>query len=212
GKPKPVVTWNKNGEPADTTRVMIRSTGHDSILFIRVSEREDSGVYEMCVKVDGFEDKASLILQIVELPGPPSSVKIVDSWGFNAALEWTPPVDSGNTVITGYTVQKADKKTGDWYTVLEHSHRLNTTVSDLVMGNTYKFRVYSENKCGLSESCVTTKEEAKILKTAIILQAKPEYKDPDSTEAPKFTTALTDRAATVGFSTKLLCSVRGSPK
>ncbi|KAG7277143.1 hypothetical protein CRUP_022606 [Coryphaenoides rupestris] len=79
------------------------------------------------------------------------------------------------------------------------------------MGNTYKFRVYSENKCGLSESCVTTKEEAKILKTAINYKP-PEYKDPDSTEAPKFTTALTDRAATVGFSTKLLCSVRGSPK
>lgn len=48
----------------------------------------------------------------VDLPGPPASVKLVDSWGFNAALEWTPPKDSGNTEITGYTVQKADKKTG----------------------------------------------------------------------------------------------------
>lgn len=47
-----------------------------------------------------------------ELPGPPASVKIVDTWGFNVALEWTPPTDNGNTEITGYTVQKADKKTG----------------------------------------------------------------------------------------------------
>lgn len=47
-----------------------------------------------------------------ELPGPPASVKIVDTWGFNVALEWTPPTDNGNTDITGYTVQKADKKTG----------------------------------------------------------------------------------------------------
>lgn len=47
-----------------------------------------------------------------ELPGPPASVKIVDVWGFNVALEWTPPKDNGNTEITGYTVQKADKKTG----------------------------------------------------------------------------------------------------
>ncbi len=46
----------------------------------------------------------------VDLPGPPASVKLVDSWGFNAALEWTPPKDSGNTEITGYTIQKADKK------------------------------------------------------------------------------------------------------
>ncbi|XP_031157779.1 myosin binding protein Hb isoform X5 [Sander lucioperca] len=211
GKPKPVVTWTKNGQPLDTKRVNIRSTDRDSILFIRTSEREDSGVYEMCVKVEDFEDKASLILQIVELPGPPASVKIVDTWGFNVALEWTAPKDNGNTEITGYTVQKADKKTGDWFTVLDHYHRLNATISDLIMGNVYKFRVFSENKVGVSESATVAKEEAKILKTAIDYKP-PEYKERDYTEAPKFTTSLSDRAATVGYSTKLLCSVRGFPK
>ncbi|XP_029907908.1 myosin binding protein Hb [Myripristis murdjan] len=211
GKPKPVVTWTKNGQPLDKKRVNIRSTERDSILFIRASEREDSGVYEMCVKVDDFDDKASLTLQIVELPGPPASVKIVDTWGFNVALEWTPPSDNGNTDITGYTIQKADKKTGDWFTVLEHYHRLNATISDLIMGNTYKFRVFAENKCGISEGAALTKDEAKILKTGIEYKA-PEYKEHDFSEAPKFTTSLGDRATTVGYSTKLLCSVRGYPK
>lgn len=211
GKPKPVVTWTKNGAALDTKRVNIRSTDRDSILFIRAAEREDSGVYEMCVKVDDFEDKASLTLQIVELPGPPASVKIVDTWGFNVALEWAVPTDNGNTEITGYTIQKADKKTGDWFTVLEHYHRLNATISDLIMGNTYKFRVYAENKCGISEGFAVTKEEAKILKTGIEYKP-PEYQEHDFSEAPKFTTNLTDRATTVGYSTKLLCSVRGFPK
>ncbi|XP_034726528.1 myosin binding protein Hb isoform X3 [Etheostoma cragini] len=211
GKPKPVVTWTKDGQPLDTKRVNIRSTDRDSILFIRTAERDDSGVYEMCVKVEDFEDKASLILQIVELPGPPASVKIVDTWGFNVALEWTPPKDNGNTEITGYTVQKADKKTGDWFTVLDHYHRLNATISDLIMGNIYKFRVFAENKVGMSENATVAKEEAKILKTAIDYKP-PEYKERDFTEAPKFTTSLNDRATTVGYSTKLLCSVRGFPK
>ncbi|XP_029681837.1 myosin binding protein Hb isoform X1 [Takifugu rubripes] len=211
GKPKPVVSWTKNGEALDKKRVNIRSTDRDSILFIRSSEREDSGAYEMCVKVEDFEDKAVLILQIVELPGPPASVKIVDTWGFNVALEWTPPSDNGNTEITGYTVQKADKKTGDWFTVLDHYHRLNATISDLIMGNTYKFRVFSENKCGMSEEATVTKEEAKIVKTGIEYRP-PEYKEHDFSEAPKFTTPMTDRSTTVGYSTKLLCSVRGSPK
>uniref|UniRef100_A0A8C6T3S5 Myosin-binding protein H n=1 Tax=Neogobius melanostomus TaxID=47308 RepID=A0A8C6T3S5_9GOBI len=211
GKPKPVVSWTKNGTAVDTKRVNIRSTDRDSILFIRSSERDDSGVYEMTVKVDDFEDKASLTLQIVELPGPPASVKIADVWGFNVALEWTAPTDNGNTEITGYTVQKADKKTGDWFTVMEHYHRLNATISDLIMGNTYKFRVFSENKCGISENATMSKEEAKILKTGIEYKP-PEYKERDFTEAPKFTTNMTDRATTVGYSTKLLCSVRGSPK
>ncbi|CAL1609090.1 unnamed protein product [Knipowitschia caucasica] len=211
GKPKPVVSWIKNGEPLDTKRVNIRSTDRDSILFIRAAERDDSGVYEMGVKVDDFEDKASLILQIVELPGPPASIKIADVWGFNVALEWTPPTDNGNTEITGYTIQKADKKTGDWFTVVDHYHRLNATISDLIMGNTYKFRAFAENKCGISEEATVTKEEATILKTGIDYKP-PEYKERDFTEPPKFTTNLSDRATTVGYSTKLLCSVRGSPK
>ncbi|CAB1443912.1 unnamed protein product, partial [Pleuronectes platessa] len=211
GKPKPVVTWTKDGQPLDTKRVNIRNSDRDSILFIRTTERDDSGVYEMCVKVDDFEDKATLTLQIVELPGPPASVKIIDTWGFNVALEWTPPKDSGNTDIKGYTVQKADKKTGDWFNVLEHYNRLNATISDLIMGNTYKFRVFSENKCGLSEEAAITKGEAVILKTDIDYKP-PKYQEHDFTEAPKFTTALSDRATTVGYSTKLLCSVRGEPK
>lgn len=49
--------------------------------------------------------------------------------------------------------------------MLEHYNRLNATISDLIMGNTYKFRVFGENKCGMSESAAVTKEEAKILKT-----------------------------------------------
>ncbi|XP_033939873.1 myosin binding protein Hb isoform X1 [Pseudochaenichthys georgianus] len=211
GKPKPVVSWMKDGLPLDTKRVMIRSTERDSILFIRVSERDDSGVYEMCVKVDDFEDKAQLILQIVELPGPPASVKVADTWGFNVALEWTAPTDNGNTDITGYTVQKSDKKTGDWFTVVDHYHRLNATISDLIMGNTYTFRVYSENKCGISEEATVAKEESSIVKIGIDYKP-PEYKERDFTEPPKFTTALNDRATTVGYSTKLLCSVRGVPR
>ncbi|XP_051931301.1 myosin binding protein Hb [Hippocampus zosterae] len=211
GKPKPVVSWTKNGQPLEKGRVNIRSTERDSIIFIRAAERDDSGVYEMSVKVEDFEDKATLTLQIVELPGPPASVKIVDTWGFNVALEWTAPKDNGNTEITGYTIQKADKKTGDWFTVMEHYHRLNGTISDLIMGNTYKFRVFSENKCGISEEAAVTKDEAKILKTGIEYKA-PEYQEHDFTEAPKFTTSLANRATTVGYSTKLLCSVRGYPK
>lgn len=65
GKPKPAVSWLKNGQPLDTKRVNIRSSDRDSILFIRAADREDSGEYEMCVKVDDFEDKAVVTLQIV---------------------------------------------------------------------------------------------------------------------------------------------------
>lgn len=53
----------------------------------------------------------------------------------------------------------------DWFTVLEHYHRLNATISDLIMGNTYSFRVFSENKCGISNDAAVTKNFATIQKT-----------------------------------------------
>lgn len=52
-----------------------------------------------------------LMLSPSDLPGPPQCVRIEEIWGENVALDWTPPKDSGNAPITGYTIQKADKKT-----------------------------------------------------------------------------------------------------
>ena len=52
----------------------------------------------------------------------------------------------------------------DWFTVVDHYHRVNATISDLIMGNSYNFRVYSENKCGISEEATVAKEEASIVK------------------------------------------------
>lgn len=52
-----------------------------------------------------------------------------------------------------------------WFTVLEHYNRTSCTVSDLIIGNSYSFRVFSENHCGLSEKPAVTKDVAHIKKT-----------------------------------------------
>jgi hypothetical protein len=177
-------------------------------------------------------------------------------WGFNAALEWKPPKDTGNTDIIGYTIQKADKKTQvsnsllclssslysslflycvstsplllcplyprppfsniclyistyphlfflvlckhislspspllsgqGWFTVYEHNRRPNCTASDLVMGNEYSFRVFSENICGLSDEVAFSKNTAIIGKTGNTLQ----YYTPLHTHANTHTPSL----------------------
>jgi len=38
-------------------------------------------------------------------------VQVVEVWSCNAALQWEPPKDDGNSEIIGYTIQKADMKT-----------------------------------------------------------------------------------------------------
>uniref|UniRef100_A0A7N6FF53 Myosin-binding protein C, fast-type n=1 Tax=Anabas testudineus TaxID=64144 RepID=A0A7N6FF53_ANATE len=210
GKPRPVATWYKDGQPIDPKMVNVRNSNVDSILFIRSAEREHTGKYELVLQIENMEDRATIDIRIVEKPGPPLKVRVTDVWGFNAALEWDPPRDDGNCEITGYTIQKADLKTKDWFTVYEHNRRPNCTASDLIMGNEYMFRVYSENLCGLSEEPCHSKNTAVIAKTGVTVCLRVYEKDMCC--VPKFTQPLVDRSVVAGYSTAISCAVRGFPK
>ncbi|XP_072313039.1 myosin binding protein Cb isoform X2 [Eucyclogobius newberryi] len=211
GKPRPVATWYKDGQPVDPKSVNVRNSNVDSILFIRSAERDHSGTYELVLKIENMEDRATINIRIVEKPGPPVNVKVTDVWGFNAALEWEPPTDDGNCEITGYTIQKADQKTKEWFTVYEHNRRTNCTTSDLIMGNTYQFRVFSENLCGRSEEGRVSKNTATIAKTGLEIKTIP-FKEKDLSCVPKFTQPLVDRCVVAGYSMAISCAVRAFPK
>ncbi|XP_008577915.1 PREDICTED: myosin-binding protein C, slow-type [Galeopterus variegatus] len=211
GKPRPELTWKKDGAEIDKNQINIRNSETDTIIFIRKAERSHSGKYDLKVKVDKYVESASIDIQIVDRPGPPQIVKIEDVWGENVALTWTPPKDDGNAAITGYTIQKADKKSMEWFTVIEHYHRTNATITELVIGNEYYFRVFSENMCGLSENATMTKESAVIAKDGKVYK-NPVYEDFDFTEAPMFTQPLVNTYAIAGYNATLNCSVRGNPK
>ncbi|XP_059894598.1 myosin-binding protein C, slow-type isoform X3 [Gadus macrocephalus] len=235
GKPRPKVSWLKEGQPIDPTHVSIRNTECDSIIFIRKAERSHSGKYELTVQVENHTDTAILDIQIVDLPGPPQAVNIEEVWGENVALDWSPPKDIGNSPISGYTIQKADKKTMEWYTCVEHYHRTCITISDLVIGNEYFFRIYAENMCGLSECATQTKDCALIVKegeslhdtaqrayhvqprsstlpSAGLQLRTPEYIDHDFKEPPRFTQPLINTFAVAGYNATLNCSVRANPR
>ncbi|XP_063174279.1 myosin-binding protein C, cardiac-type [Candoia aspera] len=211
GKPRPKVIWKKDDLLIDSKEVGIRNSNTDTILFIRKAERHHSGKYEVEVQIENMSDKVTITMQIMDKPGPPQNIKIVDVWGFNVALEWMPPQDDGNSQITGYMVQKADKKTMEWYTVFDHYRRTNCVVSELIMGNEYYFRIFSENLCGLSENAATTKNSAYIKKTGAVYKP-PNYKEHDFSETPKFTHPLSNRSVVSGYNATLSCAVRGSPK
>ncbi|XP_031226840.1 myosin-binding protein C, cardiac-type isoform X1 [Mastomys coucha] len=211
GKPRPQVTWTKEGQPLAGEEVSIRNSPTDTILFIRAARRTHSGTYQVTVRIENMEDKATLILQIVDKPSPPQDIRIVETWGFNVALEWKPPQDDGNTEIWGYTVQKADKKTMEWFTVLEHYRRTHCVVSELIIGNGYYFRVFSHNMVGSSDKAAATKEPVFIPRPGITYEA-PKYKALDFFEAPSFTQPLANRSIIAGYNAILCCAVRGSPK
>lgn len=65
GKPQPQVTWTKDNQPLDTSRVNIRNTEKDTIFFIRTAQRSDSGKYQLAVRINGAEDKAILDIRVI---------------------------------------------------------------------------------------------------------------------------------------------------
>uniref|UniRef100_G3QS46 Myosin-binding protein C, fast-type n=1 Tax=Gorilla gorilla gorilla TaxID=9595 RepID=G3QS46_GORGO len=202
GKPRPQVVWTKGGAPLDTSRVHVRTSDFDTVFFVRQAARSDSGEYELSVQIENMKDTATIRIRVVEKAGPPINVMVKEVWGTNALVECE---------ITGYFVQKADKKTMEWFNVYERNRHTSCTVSDLIVGNEYYFRVYTENICGLSDSPGVSKNTARILKTGITF--KPfEYKEHDFRMAPKFLTPLIDRVVVAGYSAALNCAVRGHPK
>ncbi|XP_032120418.1 myosin-binding protein C, fast-type-like [Sapajus apella] len=211
GKPRPQVVWTKGGAPLDTSRVHVRTSDFDTVFFVRQAARSDSGEYELTVQIENMKDTATIRIRVVEKAGPPINVMVKEVWGTNALVEWQAPKDDGNSEIMGYLVQKADKKTMEWFNVYERNRHTSCTVPDLIVGNEYYFRVYTENVCGLSDAPGVSKNTARILKTGITF--KPfEYKEHDFRMPPKFLTPLIDRVIVAGYSAALNCAVRGHPK
>lgn len=65
GKPRPIVTWSKEGKPLDPKEVNIRTSELDTILFIRKAARHHSGNYELAVQIENMEDKANIKIRVV---------------------------------------------------------------------------------------------------------------------------------------------------
>ncbi|XP_019511865.1 PREDICTED: myosin-binding protein C, cardiac-type [Hipposideros armiger] len=86
GKPRPQVTWTKEGQPLAGEEVSIRNSPTDTILFIRAARRAHSGTYQVTLRIESMEDKATLVLQIVDKPSPPQDIRVTEAWGFNNVL------------------------------------------------------------------------------------------------------------------------------
>lgn len=69
GKPRPVVTWFKDGAPLEDRSVGTRTSELDTILFIRSAERGHSGTYTLSVQIENMLDSADIRIQVIGQSG-----------------------------------------------------------------------------------------------------------------------------------------------
>uniref|UniRef100_A0A5K3EN24 non-specific serine/threonine protein kinase n=1 Tax=Mesocestoides corti TaxID=53468 RepID=A0A5K3EN24_MESCO len=88
-------------------------------------------------------------------PDAPEDVTPTNIMANSCTLKWKPPKDDGGSPITDYVVEKLDESLGVWSPVRGVLHDNSVSVTDLVEGKRYLFRVSAVNAIGQSEPAET---------------------------------------------------------
>jgi len=105
-------------------------------------------------------DEPVFTLDISKRPGPPLKPGVVDYERSKALLEWTKPLKDGGYPITHYKIEKKECGKDSWceaaYVPIRDCEqvddfRFRAWLSKLQNGKWYEFRVFAENRAGLSD-------------------------------------------------------------
>uniref|UniRef100_A0A3B4TD88 Immunoglobulin like and fibronectin type III domain containing 1, tandem duplicate 2 n=1 Tax=Seriola dumerili TaxID=41447 RepID=A0A3B4TD88_SERDU len=132
GYPTPVAKWTF-GEKELTTadeRVSLMTKSTFTELMVTPSVRPDKGIYTLHLEND-----------VTSVSGEIEDFKVLEVTRQHVHLSWEAPEHDGGSPLTGYQVEKRDMSLQD----------LEFTVTDVVEGKEYLFRVTACNKCGPGE-------------------------------------------------------------
>uniref|UniRef100_A0A3B4WPE8 Titin n=1 Tax=Seriola lalandi dorsalis TaxID=1841481 RepID=A0A3B4WPE8_SERLL len=147
GRPKPAVSWTKDGAPLKvTTRVNILNTPTHTTLSIKDAAGDDGGMYSINVSNSAGKKDTTVEIIVLDKPGPPSAIHVTKD---TIVIQWTKPEYDGGSNITGYTVEKRDMPEGRWVRA-NFTNVIETkfTVTGLTENAQYDFRVIAKNAVG----------------------------------------------------------------
>ncbi|XP_014610181.1 PREDICTED: uncharacterized protein LOC106790044 [Polistes canadensis] len=151
GRPLPTVTWFHDGEPlSQDTRHMFESMDGESVLKIPDAKRFDRGEYTVKATNKLGEDTSSFLVTVTDRPAAPGKVNVTMTLGRSVTLSWKEPEDDGGCKIGTYIVEYYRIGWEVWLKATT-SRQTTATLTELLEGSEYRFRVKAENPYGVSE-------------------------------------------------------------
>lgn len=154
GRPPPMVVWCHNGEiirnEPDSAQYEVQTTEKNSTLRIANSQRSDRGEYNLRAINKLGDDVVSFLVTVTDRPSRPGRVTVTMTLGKSVTLAWLAPDDDGGCKIGNYVVEYYRIGWNVWLKAVT-TRQLSATLSDLIEGSEYKFRVKAESPYGMSD-------------------------------------------------------------
>ncbi|XP_035779466.1 twitchin-like isoform X8 [Anopheles albimanus] len=152
--PKPVATWFANEELLDDRdkRFHTQLTEEAASMVVVKSVRADTKQYRLMLKNPSGYDIATCNVKVLDRPSRPENIGVESYGGEHLVLCWNAPLDDGGSPVTNYVVEKKDKNSSAWTKVSSYCTTTYLKIRNLRLNQLYDFRVYAENKYGLSDA------------------------------------------------------------
>ncbi|XP_062919297.1 immunoglobulin superfamily member 22-like [Mobula hypostoma] len=211
GSPLPNVIWLKDGTPTKGREAITKGPNMSQFL-ISSAQRSDSGIYKIMLKNDYGEKSHDIRIRVADFPRPPTNLHVVEEVPNTVTLSWDHTPDNIEDGRVQYVIMKRDASTATWYTVTDRVFGNKFTVTGLLPGRKYFFRVIARNDIGDSDP-LDLKEPWYLArdKERFSLQRK-EYQEKEWTHAPVFITPLKDHIVHCGNNCTMSCAISGNPR
>uniref|UniRef100_W5M1J2 Immunoglobulin superfamily member 22 n=1 Tax=Lepisosteus oculatus TaxID=7918 RepID=W5M1J2_LEPOC len=211
GSPPPTVTWLKDGIPTKGRETITKGNKHSQFL-ITSSQRADSGVYRINLRNDFGEASYDIKVRVADFPRPPSNLKLVEEVPNTVTLKWDHTPDVADDGQAHYIILKRDASTATWFTAADRVFSNKYTVTGLLPGRKYFFRVIARNDIGDSDP-LDSKEPFTIAKEKEHLKLRmKEYTLKDLSQKPEFIVPLKDHAVRRGKDCTMSCAFLAIPQ
>ncbi|XP_076247129.1 uncharacterized protein LOC143187062 [Calliopsis andreniformis] len=151
GRPSPYVIWYHDGDAiSNDERHIFETMDGESILKIPDARRIDRGEYTVKATNKLGEDTSSFLVTVTDRPAAPGKATVTMTLGRSVTLSWKEPEDDGGCKIGTYIVEYYRIGWDVWLKATT-SRQTKATLSELIEGSEYKFRVKAENPYGVSE-------------------------------------------------------------